>query len=174
MVEMLKRKTLNALFPRDTHPELPLDPDAERPGQYKFPLHFMPGLQLVVFVGGCLGTLTRYEIEKGLPTASGKIPYGTLLTNLSGAFVLGLLLESLARHGEDRGKRQLVRLGFGTGFMGAYTTYSTFAVEAGTLLRGDHISAATLYAALSVVGGLICSALGIQLAAAYHRKEDAY
>ncbi len=172
MVEILRQKALNALFPKDTHPELPLDPDAERPGQYKFPLHFTPGLQLLVFVGGCFGTLTRYEVASSVPAAVGRIPYGTLLINLSGAFALGMLLEGLARRGEDRGKRQLVRLGLGTGFMGAYTTYSTLAVEAGGLLRANHFGVAMTYGAISVVGGIVCSACGIQLAAVYHHRRS--
>ncbi len=169
VVELLKQKTMDVFFPKDTHPELPLDPDAERLGQYKFPLHFTPGLQLVVFAGGCLGTLARYGIGHALPTTPLRMPYGTVLINLSGTFLLGMLLESLARRGSDLGKRQLARLGFGTGFMGAFTTYSTFVVEVVTLQHHNRASIAAAYAAVSIIGGLICSALGIQLAAAYHR-----
>jgi CrcB protein len=172
MVEEVKRIAISTLFPRDTHPELPLDPDALQPGEYKWPLHFMPGAQIIVFVGGCLGTLARYEIENWIPDASTKIPYGTLLINLLGAFLLGALLESLARRGKDTGKRQLIRLGIGAGFMGAFTTYSTLAVEVALLLsQQDHLELAWTYATLSVIGGLICCAAGIHLAESYHREN---
>ena len=170
MVEKLKRKTLNTLFPRDTHPELPLDPDALQPGVYKWPPHFMPGLQLTVLFGGCFGTLARYEIENWLPAPADSLPYGTLLINLLGAFLLGALLESLARRGADKGRRQLIRLGVGTGFMGAFTTYSTLAVEVSLLANHGHELSGLLYAALSVVGGLVCCAAGIHLAESYHRE----
>ena len=106
MVAKLKHKAVNVLFPRDTHPELPLDPDAGHPGEYRWPLHFTPGAQLVVFIGGCLGTLTRYEIENYLPSAASQIPYATLLMNLLGAFLLGMLLEALAQRGADEGRRR--------------------------------------------------------------------
>ena len=170
MVDKLKRKTIHTLFPRDTHPELPLDPDALQPGEYKWPLHFMPGLQLLVFVGGCFGTLARYGIASWVPDASDAVPYGTLFINLAGALLLGGLLESLARRGEDKGKRQVIRLGIGTGFMGAFTTYSTLAVEVALLSRHNHNVLAVTYAVLSVVGGLICCAAGIHMAESYHRE----
>jgi CrcB protein len=171
LVENLKRKTINTLFPRDTHPELPLDPDDLNPGASKWPLHFMPGIQLIVFVGGCFGTLTRYQIENWLPDSSATLPYGTLLINLSGSFLLGALLESLARRGNDTGKRRLIRLGIGTGFTGAFTTYSTLAVEVALLSRHGQLELAWTYAALSVIGGLICCAAGIHLAESYHRER---
>jgi CrcB protein len=169
MVERMKQRAINVRFPRDTHPELPLDPDAMQPGRYKGPVHLTPRLQFVVFFGGCFGTLARYAIERWLPDSSTATPYGTLLINLLGAFLLGTLLESLARRGPDAGKRQLIRLGVGTGFMGAFTTYSTLAVEVGLLARHDHVTLAWTYAVLSVVGGLVCCAAGIHLAESYHR-----
>lgn len=172
MVEKLKRKTMNVLFPRDTHPELPLDPDALQPGRYKGegPLHFTPALQLLVFVGGCFGTLARYEISVWLSTSQSAVPYGTLLVNFLGAFLLGVLLESLARRGEDSGGRRLVRLGVGTGFMGAFTTYSTLAVETSMMMQLGSTGMALWYALLSVGGGLLCCAAGIHLAEIYHRE----
>lgn len=172
MVEVLKQKAMNALFPRDTHPELPLDPDVVQPGEYKWPLHFTPGLQLIVFIGGCLGTFARYEIANWLPDPATAIPYGTLLVNLLGAFLLGVLLETLARRGKNKGRSQLLRLGVGTGFLGAFTTYSTLTVEVGLLVRNGHAELAWTYAVLSVIGGLVCCAAGIHLAESYHRERS--
>jgi fluoride exporter len=88
-----------------------------------------------------------------------------------GAFMLGTLLESLARRGEDAGLRRLLRLGIGTGFIGAFTTYSTLAIDADLLVKGNHIELAALYTTISVAGGLVLSAAGIQLAAAHHKQQ---
>lgn len=168
---MQKRKYYpKKLFVRDTHPELPLDPDVVQPGVYKWPVHFQMPLQLTVFVGGCMGALARYGLIQIMPTLKDALPVATLFVNLLGAFLLGVLLEALARRGEDKGLRRLVRLGLGTGFIGAFTTYSTFAVEIDLLIGNGKSEVAIFYAAVSVLGGIVLSALGIQIAAKHHKR----
>lgn len=157
---------------RDTHPELPLDPDVVQPGVYKWPLHLTPAYIGVVFLGGCLGAAARYKFNLQLPTPQNGWPAGTLFVNLLGAFLLGLLLEELTRLGDDRGARRIVRLGIGTGFMGAFTTYSTLAVEINLLLRQNNMALAWWYALVSVVGGVLCSAFGIWAAASHHKYRE--
>lgn len=156
--------------PVDTHPRLPIDPDVVRPGSYKWPPHFTPTLIAVVFVGGCFGTFARYWITTVTPTGSSGWPTDTVLVNLLGAFLLGLLLETLAKRGRDEGGRRLSRLGLGTGFLGAFTTYSTFVVESDALLRQGSTTLAFSYIVVSVVGGLIMSAFGIKLAILRYQK----
>lgn len=171
MKEKLKRRTADPQYPRDTHPELPLDPDVVMPGERKWPLHMTPGLQLVVLFGGCFGTLARYEVANWLPDPANAFPYSTLLVNLLGAFLLGALLESLARRSNDSGTRRLIRLGVGTGFIGAFTTYSTLAVEVGLFTIHGQMVLSVTYTLLSVFGGLICCAAGIHLAESFHRED---
>jgi CrcB protein len=96
----------------------------------------------------------------------------TLTVNLLGTFLLGLLLEGLARLGADEGIRRVVRLGAGTGFMGAFTTYSTLAIEANLLAGNGHTQLAIFYMLTSIIGGIICSALGIQIAAQHHKRRE--
>ncbi len=148
--------------PADRHPELALDPDV--PGPPERPLHAQPRVLLAVLVGGALGAPARYALSLALPTTSGQWPWATLLANLLGAVLLGALLEGLARSGPDRGTRRLVRMALGTGVLGAFTTYSTLAVEVDLLVHAHRPALAGLYAAVSVLGGVLLSAAGIAVA----------
>jgi len=160
------------LFARDTHPELPIDPDVVQPGVYKWPPHFTPTFLTLVFLGGCFGAAARYWVSLQLPTPESGLPVATLFVNLLGAFLLGLLLEGLVRLGSDDGIRRTARLSLGTGFMGAFTTYSTFVVEAYLLLHHGQSAVALMYMTLTVVGGVVVSSLGIQVAAIHHKKRE--
>lgn len=120
----------------------------------------------LVVVGGCFGAAAREAVEQALPSAAGGFPVATFVINLAGAAVLGLLIEALVRSGDDSGWRRRVRLGVGTGFCGAFTTYSTFAVEATQLGRVGDVGTAVAYVVATVVGGLLMAAAGVWLAAA--------
>jgi CrcB protein len=122
----------------------------------------------VVLAGGAVGTPARYALSTAFPTRTGGWPTGTFLANLVGAFLLGVLLEGLARRGDDSGRRRVLRLGLGTGFLGAFTTYSALAVETDLLVRASRPGLALTYALLTVGGGLLLSTAGIA-AAAYRR-----
>ncbi|GAB91267.1 fluoride efflux transporter CrcB [Gordonia rhizosphera] len=147
------------LSPDDEHAELPLDPDTP-----PLPLHLRPMALVWVFVGGMVGTGLRYGLEELWPTPDGTWPWATFAVNLTGAFLLGALLESLALSGTDDGWRQRIRLLAGTGMCGAFTTYSTFALEVSLLGRADAIGLGIAYALVTVVGGLIAAWLGIAVA----------
>ncbi|MFF1881283.1 fluoride efflux transporter FluC [Pseudarthrobacter sp. NPDC058196] len=133
------------------------------------PVHLHPGFLLVVVAGGILGALARYGLGSILP-APGGWPVPTLAINLSGAFLLGLLLEALVRRGPDAGRLRLIRLFVGTGFMGAFTTYSTLALETNTLFGAGRVTDALLYVGVSVVAGAAATVAGIRLAAGHHAR----
>lgn len=99
-------------------------------------------------------------------------PTGTFVINLAGAAVLGGLLEALARLGPDSGWRRRTRVLVGTGVCGAFTTYSTLALEASLLVRDGAAGLAAGYAAASVVGGIIAAWVGITAAASLRRTAD--
>ncbi|HET9059921.1 MAG TPA: CrcB family protein [Acidimicrobiales bacterium] len=123
--------------------------------------HTRPAALVSVLCGGALGAASRYAISQAWPTPTGGFPIATMSINLSGSFVLGLLLEALVRSGGDRGWRRSVRLFAGTGFCGAFTTYSTLAVETVQLGRHGAWGTGALYLAVSVTGGIVAAAAGI-------------
>lgn len=103
-----------------------------------------------VALGGAAGTLVRAVVAVDVPR--------TLLVNVVGAFLLGLLLGHLAQVEQTPGRRRL-RLLAGTGFMGGLTTYSTF------VLQVDRMGWAGVgYAALSLGAGLVAAGVGLAVA----------
>ncbi|WP_394249090.1 fluoride efflux transporter FluC [Arthrobacter pityocampae] len=123
-----------------------------------------------MFLGGMVGTLVRFGLSEVLPAPSG-LPFGIFLINIAGAFALGLLLETLARRGPDEGRRRALRLLFGTGFLGGFTTYSALAVDSALLLGGGRAAAGLGYLGLSVVVGLGATALGIVAGSLVRRRS---
>ncbi|GGB20198.1 putative fluoride ion transporter CrcB [Flexivirga endophytica] len=122
--------------------------------------HRDPALLGVVFVGGAIGTAIRSLLEDAFAGPATSWPWTTFAINVSGAFVLGFLLEALVRSGEDAGGRRLARLGIGTGVLGGFTTYSTFMVETTKLSWAQGIS----YVGSSVLLGAIAAWAGIRAA----------
>lgn len=127
------------------------------------PVHLRPRLLLLVLLGGVAGAELRYGLATVL-RGSGVLP--TLLANLSGALLLGLLLELLARWGPDEGVRLDLRLGLGSGVLGAYTTYSTLATEVALHVRDGRWAEALAYGLGTVAGGLVAAGLGVAAARA--------
>lgn len=155
--------------------DLPLDSDIEvNDGSLlsRVPVHLHPWFLAVVWVGGTTGTGTRYLISEAVPRAF-RVPVAIVVINLVGAFLLGLLLELLARRGKDAGRRRLLRLLLGTGFLGGFTTYSALAVDTATLFRAGLAGHAVAYALLTVVVGGLASLSGIALGRALHRTASA-
>lgn len=118
----------------------------------------------LIGVGGGLGTLLRAEMPRLMPTVHGSWPWSTFTVNITGALLLGMLVEGLRRAGPDVGRRRKLRLLAGTGFLGGLTTYSSFAVELSQAAGTGDLALALGYAAASVTGGMLAAALGFVLA----------
>ena len=115
-----------------------------------------------IAVGSALGGMSRYLLG-GLVqrAAAGTFPFGTLVVNVTGSFLLGAIL----RYGVDTTTLTPELRAFLTvGFCGGYTTFSTFSYEAVALLEDGEWSRASLYVALSLLLSLIATFLGFMAA----------
>ena len=114
-------------------------------------------LLLVVALGGALGSLARYGIAMALPHGRSELPVATLLVNVAGCLLLGVLVAGWPH-------ARWLRPFAGTGVLGGFTTFSAFALETDRLLDRAPI-VAIVYVGLSLLLGLLAAALGLRLGA---------
>jgi len=108
---------------------------------------------LLVFLGGAIGAPTRYLLDRLIQSRHHlRFPLGTLMVNLIGCFVLGIVA------GSDWSMQQHALLG--TGFCGGLTTFSTFSVETVELMMGLRPARAASYVVFSCALGIAAAALG--------------
>lgn len=112
----------------------------------------------LIGIAGAGGALARYAIGVAVGTRS--FPWATLGINLTGSFLLGCVLAL----GLERGWSETTTAPIAIGFLGAYTTFSTFSYESFTLVRTERAGVAAIYIAASVVGGLLAAFAGYTLA----------
>jgi CrcB protein len=154
---------------------LPVDPDVEveqTAAGIPRPVHLRVSSLAVVFAGGTVGAATREALTLLFPTGGG-IPWTVFAINLSGAFLLGILLDTLARRGPDHGRRRALRLLVGTGFMGGYTTYSSLATDTAALLGTASANAGIGYGIGTMLLGGVATWTGILIATLAHRRRAA-
>lgn len=115
-----------------------------------------------IMMGGALGALLRYLASSGVYAVMGKaFPYGTLLVNVLGSFLMGLLSVYLLQKMEQGSFWHLTLL---VGFLGAFTTFSTFSMDSLNLFIQGHTFRAFLNIISNVCLCLLAAWLGIQLA----------
>jgi fluoride exporter len=115
----------------------------------------------LVFLGGAAGAVARVGLAERFPVTPGQVPWTTLAENVTGAFLLGLVLTLLA---ERVAAGPGVRLILCTGALGAFTTYSTLAVELVRLAEDGQALSAGTYAVGTLLLGLTAALLGVRLA----------
>ena len=117
-----------------------------------------PRILAAVALGALPGAAARYAVVQLITVPAGHFPWATFWTNVSGSLVLGFLLALLI----ERYPPALYTRAFaGTGFLGAYTTFSTFSVEADLLVKDGHTAVALAYVVASLAAGLMASWWGI-------------
>jgi len=103
---------------------------------------------LIVFLGGGLGAAMRHGVNIASARAFGTgFPYGTLLINITGSLLMGLVAAYFAFKGDAS---QHWRLFLTTGILGGYTTFSAFSLDAALLYERGEVSAAAIYVVASV------------------------
>ena len=123
-------------------------------------------LLLFIAAGGALGALARYGLAGWVHGWAGaSFPWGTLVVNALGSLALGVAIRVLEGTAATAGTRAFVAVGF----LGAFTTFSTFSYEAVALLQGGEWLRATTYALGSLLSGVIGVIMGFALAAAILR-----
>jgi fluoride exporter len=115
---------------------------------------------LIVGVGGFVGAIARYMIGTYIGSRFGiRFPYGTFVINISGCFLVGFVVTLLARSTASQYWRYLIPIGF----IGAYTTFSTFEYETLRAVQDGQITTGLLNVVLSVVVGFAAVWVGAAL-----------
>lgn len=118
----------------------------------------------LVGLAGFLGAILRYLIGLVLSDESQVFPFSTLIINLIGSFLLAWLTTVVFKKISIASN---IKTAIGTGFVGSFTTFSTFSVESVKLFQSNHLFLGVIYVLVSLFGGLILSRLGFSV-----RKEE--
>lgn len=141
----------------DQRPELPPDPDATADDVRRPPWDVLG----VIAIGGAAGSVARWGLAEALPHTPAQVPWGTVVVNVTGCLAIGVLLVVLAVRFPDR---RLLRPLLGTGVLGGYTTFSTYALDSRTLAAAGRPALAAAYLVGTLVAGLLAVVVGIRLA----------
>ncbi|MFG2040497.1 fluoride efflux transporter FluC [Dactylosporangium sp. NPDC048998] len=105
-----------------------------------------------ISAGGVCGTLARYGLSTAWPHPRGEFPWTTLLINVSGCLLIGVLMVIVTQVAPDR---RLLRPFVGVGVLGGYTTFSTYVVDIHQTASAGAPWVALAYLAVTVVGALL-------------------
>ena len=117
---------------------------------------------LLVALGGALGAISRYALDRAVTAAvGGQTVLGILLINVTGSFLLGVFVAASAAVSDGQGWPSSARLLVAVGFLGSYTTFSTLTVASVQLAQSGEIGRAALNIVGSVCLGLLAALAGI-------------
>jgi len=116
---------------------------------------------LIVGLGGAVGSMLRYGVQKIFQVQTvATFPTGTLLVNIAGCFLIGILWSLVSRSLTLNDEMKLLLM---TGFCGGFTTFSAFTLEGIGLLKENRTVLFVIYLSASVLGGLLATFIGIRI-----------
>ena len=113
----------------------------------------------LVFLGGGFGAVSRFLVTNLLAGKLGNFPLGTLAVNFFGSLLMGLLIGVFA----GRSQFEPLRLFLAVGFLGGFTTFSSFSAETLTLFQNGQIFAASVNVFINVIAALAACAVGFKI-----------
>jgi fluoride exporter len=117
---------------------------------------------LLVALGGAVGSVARYLMASGIQSATRwEFPIGTVLVNILGCFLIGILYVLLVARPDPRHDLRALLM---VGVMGGFTTFSSFSLETVTMAMNGNYTGATLNVVISVAACLVGTVLGVTLA----------
>ena len=129
-------------------------------------------LSLPVLFGGALGALCRVHGNSAVMAAmGGHFPLGILCINMAGSFVMGLLMGLLSRMGQGCPVAPWLNAFLGTGFLGGFTTFSSFALDTVKLWQGGHMNFALLNIGLNAALCVALAGFGWIIAASHEEHS---
>ena len=130
-----------------------------------------PDVVGAVALGGAIGAAARWAISTAWPTAPGSFPWSIFVVNVVGCLAIGVLLVLLT---EVAGRpHRLARPFFGTGVLGGFTTFSTYAVDAQRLLAAGEVPLALAYLFGTLAAALLAAQAGVSATRALARRSAA-
>ena len=127
----------------------------------------------LVVSGGVVGTMARALIEAAYARTDSLLPWATFAINISGAALLGLLIQAVALREHRSFRARNLRLLLGTGLLGGYTTYSTFVLESVQIGSERHILNALVYDAATLTLGFLAAFVAMTLVRLVDRRRSA-
>ncbi len=152
---------------RDPYPGFPVDSDvtdADVPTTPERALRLLRDRRHVLGVialGGACGSLARWGVAEALPHDPDRFPWSTLVVNVVGCFAIGVVMVLVM---ERWPHRSLVRPFFGTGVLGGFTTFSTYAVDGRSLVAAGRPALAGAYLVATLLLGLLAVIAGLRTA----------
>ena len=123
------------------------------------------GVVAAVAMGGAIGSVARYFVAQVQSPSWTGFPYGIFLVNVSGGFIMGVLVELMALRFSVSPE---VRAFLTTGVLGGYTTFSTFSLESALLIQKGAMASATAYIVGSAILSIVALFCGLYLVRAIY------